>query len=62
MTRNMKLAGSALWRVVLLTLGTVVSLQLAGPDGADPLNLTDTLGQGDYALNTMDGAPLPPIV
>jgi hypothetical protein len=46
MTRNMKLAGAALWRVVLLTLGAVVSLQLAGPDGADP----------------MDGAPLPPIV
>ena len=55
MTRNMKRAGFALWGAVVVALGALVWLQLSGPDGSDPLNLTDTLGQGDYALTTTDG-------
>ncbi|MFT6536632.1 MAG: protein SCO1/2, partial [Loktanella salsilacus] len=55
MTRNMKRAGFALWGAVVVALGALVWLQLAGPDGSDPLNLADTLGQGDYALTTTDG-------
>ncbi|WP_394153820.1 SCO family protein [Loktanella salsilacus] len=55
MTRNMKRAGIALWAAVLVAFAAVVWLQLAAPDGSDPLNLTDTLGQGDYALTTTEG-------
>ncbi len=56
MTRGMKRVGIALWGLVLLTLVAVVWLQLAGPDGADPLNLSGTLGQGDYTLTATDGS------
>ncbi|WP_386683590.1 SCO family protein [Loktanella sp. R86503] len=55
MTRNMKRAGIALWAAVLVAFAAVVWLQLAAPDGSDPLNLTDTLGQGDYVLTTTEG-------
>lgn len=55
MTNRMKRAGIVLWVVALLALGGFVWLQMAGPRGSDPLNLADTLGQGDYTLNATDG-------